>query len=83
LGITAVSKVMSRDRFEKNVIALHLFNDCLQPIRGEAGHNKLFKVRKLPYMLNKNFKANAGMEEVVSVDKQMIPYKGPSSCRCS
>jgi hypothetical protein len=27
-------------------------------------------------MLNKNFKANAGMEEVVSVDEQMIPYWG-------
>ncbi len=27
-------------------------------------------------MLNKNFKANAGMEEVVSVDKQMIPCEG-------
>jgi hypothetical protein len=34
-------------------------------------------------MLNKNFRAKAGMEEVVSVDKQMIPIKGPSSCRCS
>jgi hypothetical protein len=33
-------------------------------------------VRKLLDILNKNFKANAGMEEVVSVDEQMIPYKG-------
>jgi hypothetical protein len=67
---------MSKDRFEENVIALHLFNDCLQPIRGEAGYDKLYKGRKLLDMLNKNFKANAGMEEVVSIDKQMIPYKG-------
>jgi hypothetical protein len=76
MGITAVSKVMSRDRFEEIVSALHLSNNRLQPARGEAGYDKLYKVRKLLDILNKNFKANAGMEEVVSVDEQMIPYKG-------
>jgi hypothetical protein len=33
-------------------------------------------VRELLTNLNLNFKQNAEMEEVISVDKQMIPYKG-------
>jgi hypothetical protein len=66
MGITAVSKVMSRDRFEKIVSALHLSNNRLKPARGEAGYNKLYKVRKLLDMLNKN----TGMGEVVSIYEQ-------------
>jgi hypothetical protein len=76
MGISAVSKVMTRDRFEDIVKCLHLFNNRLQPAKDEAGYDKLYKVRKLLDLLNKNFKANAAMEEVVSVDEQMIPFKG-------
>jgi hypothetical protein len=61
------------NRFENIVRALHISNNRLQPAGGDAGYDKLYKVRKLLDMLNKNFKANAGMEEVVSVDEQMIP----------
>jgi hypothetical protein len=34
------------------------------------------KVRELLTNLNKSFKENAEMEEIISVDEQMIPYKG-------
>jgi hypothetical protein len=74
--IFAVSKVMCWDRFEEIVSALHLSNNHPKPDRGEARYNNLYKVRKLLDMLNKNFKFNTGMEEVVSIDEKMIPYKG-------
>jgi hypothetical protein len=75
-NITAVSKVMTRDRFFEIVNCLHLSNNHLQPARGELGYDKLFKVRQLLTLLNINFQNHAEMEKVVSVDEQMIPYKG-------
>jgi hypothetical protein len=44
------------NRFEKIVRALHISNNHLQPAGGEAGYDKLYKVRKLLDMLNKNFR---------------------------
>jgi hypothetical protein len=44
IGITAVSKVMSRDRFEDIISALHLScSNRLQPTKGEAGNDKLYR----------------------------------------
>ncbi len=74
--IIAVSKMMCWDRFEEIVSALHLSNNHLKPDRGEARCNTLYKVRKLLDMLNKNFKFNTGIEEVVSIDEKIIPNRG-------
>ncbi len=76
MGITTVSKVMPRDRFDEIKKCLHLSNNLLQKKKDEPGYDKLFKVRKLLDLLNKNFKACADTEEIMSVDEQMIPYKG-------
>jgi hypothetical protein len=73
---TAVSKVMTRDRFLEIVSALHMSNNHLQPARGDPGYDKLFKVRNLLNHLTENFKNSAEMEKILSVDEQMIPYKG-------
>lgn len=73
---TTVSKVMPRDRFEQIVSCLHLSDNKQQPAKGEPGYDKLYKVRKMLNLLNISFKSNAEMEQIVSVDEQMIPYKG-------
>ena len=76
MGHTAVSSVMTRDRFEEVVKLLHISNNRLQPKLGDPGYDKLYKVRQLLDSLNNNFKKFAEMEKVVSVDEQMIPFKG-------
>ena len=76
MGITAVSTVMTRDRFVDIEKCLHLSNNLMQPVKGEPDYDRLFKVRKLLDLLNKNFKACADTEEIMSVNEQMIPYKG-------
>jgi hypothetical protein len=75
-NINAVSSVMTRDRFLEIISSLHLSNNSLQPAKGDKGYDKLFKVRQLLNLLNLNFQKHSEMEKVVSVDEQMIPYKG-------
>jgi len=48
----------------------------MQPARDDLAFDKLYKVRKLLEYLNSNFQQHAEMEKVVSVDEQMIPFKG-------
>lgn len=67
---------MTRDRFFQIISVLHLSNNALQPARGEPNFDKLFKVRQLLTNLNENFTANAEIESIISVDEQMVPYKG-------
>ncbi len=67
---------MPRDRFETILSLLHLSNNELQPAKGEPGFDKLYKVREFLTNLNRNFNNNAEKEAIISVDEQMIPYKG-------
>ena len=76
MGITAVSNVMTRDRFEEIVNLLHMSNNLLQPKSTDPDYDRLYKVRNLLVALNTNFKKNAEMEKVMAVDEQMIPFKG-------
>ena len=76
MGHTAVKTVLTRDRFEEIIRLLHMANNSLQPARGDPAFDKLYKVRKLLEYLNSNFQQHAEMEKVVSVDEQMIPFKG-------
>lgn len=76
MNFSAISQVMSRDRFFEIVNNLHLSDNERQPEKGARGYDRLYKVRELLTNLNVNFKENADMEEVISVDEQMIPYKG-------
>ncbi len=80
-NFTFLFKVLTRDQFEEIVSFLHLSDNQLQPKKGEPGYDKLYKIRPLLDLLNTNFKANPDMEEVTSVDEQMIPFRGPSFSR--
>jgi hypothetical protein len=67
---------MSRDRFKDIISVLHLSTNALQPERDSPHYDRLYKVRGLLTNLNRHFEENAEMETIISVDEQMIPYKG-------
>ena len=59
---------MSRVRFEQLFRFLHLAN--------RTGHDKLFKVRELLYLLLLLFESEYTLHESVTIDEAMIPFKG-------
>lgn len=67
---------MRRDQFEQIHSVLPLSNSSIQPRKGDRGYDCLYKVRQFLFNLRTHFKENAEMEAVMSVDEQMIPYKG-------
>jgi hypothetical protein len=72
----AVANVMKRKRFEQIISFLHLSDNNLQPARGSPAYDRLYKVRQLLVNLSRNFRQHADMEEILSVDEMMIPFKG-------
>jgi Transposase IS4 len=76
MGHPAVNQVMPRERFENIIMLMHMSDNREQPAPGAPNYDKLYKVRKLLEYLNINFQQHAEMEKVVSVDEQMIPFKG-------
>ncbi|BES89619.1 Hypothetical protein NTJ_02426 [Nesidiocoris tenuis] len=72
-----VADVMSRNRFEKIKQYFHLNDNTLEKKRGDAGYDKLFKIRPLIDHLLEKFNEIPG-EELHSIDEQMIPFKGRS-----
>ncbi len=71
-----IAGVMSRNRFEQIITFLHLSDNNLQPVRGSPAYDRLYKVRQFLDNLSHNFEQYADMEEILSVDEMMIPFKG-------
>ena len=72
----SVSSILSRDRFSLILRFLHL-NDNSQYIpKGQPGHDALFKLRPFLDPLLHNLKAMYTAHRDVSVDEQMIGFKG-------
>lgn len=76
MRIEAVASVMTRDRFNLILSKLHLSNNDIQPGRNSPQYDRLYKVRSYLSNLSSNFAEYADTEEVLSVDEQMIPFKG-------
>ncbi|KAK2723484.1 hypothetical protein QYM36_001971, partial [Artemia franciscana] len=53
----------------------HICDDTLMIPKGEVGHDKLFKIRRLYDAFRENLKKK-DPEEIQSIDEQMIPFKG-------
>ena len=68
--------VMSLKSFGLILKFLHLNDSATQPARGEAGYDKLYKVRPFLDILLSNFKANYTPSQMLSIDESMIGYKG-------
>lgn len=71
-----VANVMFRDRFQLIFNCLHLSDNTMQPSATSPLFDRLYKVRKFLDNIAANFKNNADIEEITSVDEQMIPFKG-------
>ena len=80
LGITEISNVMSRDRFETIKRSIH-FNDNTHMLpRDDEKFDKLFKVRPLLDYLQQKYN-EIPMNQMLCVDEQMIPFKVASSLK--
>ena len=67
---------MSSRRFELLLKFLHLNDTDTQPLRGETGYDKLYKVRPFFDIVLENFKAHYQPQQQISIDESMIAYKG-------
>ena len=73
--VPLVADTMSRNRWEQIKLGLHFNDNCnLDP------SDKLYKIRPLLQSLVENFKA-VPMNEKLSVDEQIIPFKGKHSLK--
>ena len=72
---------MTINRFEEILSVLHANDNELLKKQGEPGYDRLHKVRPLLTMINAQFKRNAEPEKCVSVDEQIIPFKGRHSMK--
>ncbi|XP_051168542.1 piggyBac transposable element-derived protein 4-like [Leptopilina boulardi] len=81
LRVEAISNVMTRDRFKQITASIHLnSNDTMLP-RGNINYDKLYKVRPLIEVLNKNIKKHYRNSMTVAVDESMILFKGRSTLK--
>ena len=64
---------MTSKRFELLLRFLHLNDSQRQPQRGEAGFDRLYKIRPL---LDQTFKTSYTPSQYISIDESMISYKG-------
>lgn len=71
-----VADVMPVNRYEEILSILHANDNDLEKKRGQAGYDSLHKVRPLIDLLSASFEKCAQPEVCVSVDEQIIPFKG-------
>ena len=76
-----ISRHMSRNRFAWILGNLHLNNNVLQPKRGEANFDRLYKVRPFLDHLSKSFLDALHPGQYQSIDESMIKFKGRSSIK--
>ena len=72
---TKITSLMTRDRFQQIKSNFHLVNNL-----NKDPKDKLFKIRPLIEYLKKKFKETKMIEEL-SIDEQMVPFKGISSLK--
>ncbi|XP_014678507.1 PREDICTED: piggyBac transposable element-derived protein 3-like [Priapulus caudatus] len=78
---TVVADAMTVNRFDEIFSLLHSCDNALQKERGADGYDRLYKVRDLITQLNENITQCAEMETCLSVDEQIIPFKGRHSLK--
>eukprot|EP00117_Sycon_ciliatum_P041059 scpid73538/ scgid30091/ PiggyBac transposable element-derived protein 4 len=77
LGTPGFAKVMSRNRFQLLVSCLHFINNSSAE-RDQNGvcKDKLYKIRKFMDRIVENFRTKYTLRKCVSIDEQMVAYKG-------
>lgn len=75
--VESIASAMSRDRFLQIKKYLHVVDNSIQVDRTNPNFDRAFKVRPLLNMVKNNFR-KIPMEQHLSVDEQIIPFKGKS-----
>ncbi|CAF1619795.1 unnamed protein product [Adineta ricciae] len=75
--IPSIASAMSRDRFLQIKKFLHVVDNTNQPDRNDPNFDRAFKVRPLLNIVRESFR-QIPKEEHLSVDEQIIPFKGKS-----
>ena len=76
IGVPAVQKVMSRNRFDQLSKYLHLNNNVNQVPQEDPAHDKLFKVRPVLDRVVECCKMELRPEKDLSVNEAIIKFKG-------
>ena len=63
---------MTKTRFEQIYLCLHLADNTQA---APAGHDKLYKIRKLLDILTAKFQSNYVPNKMMTIDEAMIPLK--------
>ena len=75
--VESIASTMSRDRFLQIKKYLHVVDNTNRPDQNDPNYDRAFKVRSLLNIVKENFR-RIPKEEHLSVDEQMIPFKGKS-----
>ena len=76
IGVLAVQKVMSRNRFDKLSKYFHLNNNANRLPHEDVNYDKLFKVRALLDRVVERCQTELRPERDLTVDEAMIKFKG-------
>lgn len=79
--VDEIANIMTCKRFKKILKNLHLNNNTNMPKRGEAGFDKLYKIRPMISLMNTAFKNTANNTASQSIDECMIKFKGRSTLK--
>ncbi len=71
-----ISNIMPPKKFEQLFRFFHLNDNDKHVPYGQAGHDKLFKVRKLLDLLCPLFESEFEMHRACTIDEAMIPFNG-------
>ena len=75
-GVWEIQKVFSRNRFKKVSQYLPVNDKNRELPRGDANHDKLYKVRQLLDSVVSSIRSEYRPTKNLSIDKAMIPFKG-------
>ena len=79
--VSAVASVMPVKRFKKLLQSLHVNDNATAPKKGQPNFDKLYKVRPLIEILNKQFAACCLCTTSQSIDEAMVLFKGRSTLK--
>ena len=81
LGVPAVAKLITKTSFKKLTEKIHCNNNTKAVPMGEAGYDRLYKLRPVIDALNNRLKEVYIQSSVMAVDESIVPFKGRSSVK--
>ena len=76
-----VADTMPVNRFDAILSVIHVNDNEVEVAKGQPGYDRLHKIRPLIKILQENFANCAEEEDHMSVDEQIVPFKGRHSLK--